>query len=31
MECYTSKVKVLGLFGLTCIMVGASYFCTTQP
>ena len=31
MECRTSKAKLLGLFGLTCIMVGASYFCTTLP
>ncbi len=29
MECHTSKVKVLGLLGLTCVMVAASYFCTT--
>lgn len=31
MECYTSKVKLLGLLGLTCVMVGVSYFCTTEP
>ena len=31
MECHTSKVKVLGLLGLTCLMVGVSYFCTTLP
>jgi hypothetical protein len=24
-------VKLLGLLGLACIMVGVSYFCTTQP
>jgi hypothetical protein len=29
MECYTSRVKLLGLLGLTCVMVGVSYFCTT--
>src|SRR6185312_5556589 len=31
MECRTSKRKLLGLLGLTCIMVGGSYFCTTLP
>jgi hypothetical protein len=31
MECYTSRVKLLGLLGLTCVMVGVSYFCTTLP
>lgn len=31
MECYTSKVKLLGLLGLTCVMVSLSYFCTTLP
>ena len=31
MECHTSKAKLLGLLGLTCAMVGASYFCTTLP
>src|SRR5437870_3398973 len=31
MECYPSKWKLLGLLGLTCLMVGASYFCTTLP
>lgn len=31
MECHTSKVKLLGLLGLTCVMVGVSYFCTTLP
>jgi hypothetical protein len=31
MECYTSTLKLLGLLGLTCVMVGASYFCTTLP
>ncbi len=31
MECYTSKVKLLGLLGLTCAMVSVSYFCTTLP
>jgi len=29
MECYPSKVKLLGLLALTCVMVGVSYFCTT--
>ncbi len=31
MECSTSKVKLLGLLGLTCVMVSLSYFCTTLP
>jgi hypothetical protein len=31
MECHTSKVRVLGLLGLPCLMVGVSYFCTTLP
>lgn len=31
MECYPSKVKLLGLLGLTCALVGMSYFCTTLP
>lgn len=31
MECYPSKVKLLGLLGLTCALVGVSYFCTTLP
>ena len=31
MECHTSTLKLLGLLGLTCVMVGASYFCTTLP
>ena len=31
MECRPSKVKLFGLLGLTCAMVGASYFCTTIP
>jgi hypothetical protein len=31
MKCYTSKVKSLGLLGLTCAMVSVSYFCTTLP
>lgn len=31
MECYTSKVKLLGLLSLTCVMVSMSYFCTTLP
>jgi hypothetical protein len=31
MECYKSKVKLLGLLGLTCVMVSMSYFCTTLP
>jgi len=31
MECYTSKVKLLGFLGLTCVMVGVSYSCTTLP
>ena len=29
MECYPSKVKLLGLLALTCVMVGLCYFCTT--
>ncbi len=29
MECYTSRVKLVGLLLLTVVMVGASYFCTT--
>ena len=31
MQCYTSKVKLLGLLGLACVMVSVSYFCTTPP
>lgn len=31
MKCYPSKVKLLGLLGLTCVMVGVSHFCTTLP
>jgi hypothetical protein len=31
MECYTSKLKLLGLLGLTCGMVSLSYFLTTIP
>lgn len=31
MECYPSKAKLVGLLGLTCVMVGVSYFCTTLP
>jgi hypothetical protein len=31
MECYPSKVKLLGLLGLTSAMVSVSYFCTTLP
>ncbi len=31
MECYPSKVKLLGLLGLTCVMVAVSYLCTTLP
>jgi hypothetical protein len=31
MECYTSKVKLLGLLGLTWVMVSVSYFCSTLP
>jgi hypothetical protein len=31
MECYISKVKLLGLLGLICIMVSVSYFPTTMP
>ncbi len=31
LECYPSMVKLLGLLSLTCVMVGASYFCTTLP
>jgi len=29
MVCRTSRVKLLGLLALTCVMVGVSYFCTT--
>ncbi|HKY32491.1 MAG TPA: STM3941 family protein [Candidatus Polarisedimenticolia bacterium] len=29
MECYPSKLKLLGLLALTCAMVGVCYFCTT--
>ena len=31
MKCYPSKWKALGLLGLTCVMVGMCYFCTTMP
>jgi hypothetical protein len=31
MECFTSRVKLLGLLGLTCFMVSMCYFCTTMP
>jgi hypothetical protein len=31
MECYPSKVKLLGLLGLTCALVGMSSFLTTMP
>lgn len=31
LEFYNSKVKLVGLFGLTILMVGVSYFCTTLP
>ncbi len=31
MKCYTSKVKLLGLLGLTCVMVTMSSFLTTLP
>lgn len=31
MECYPSKVKLLGLLGLTCALVGMCYFLTTLP
>lgn len=31
MECYTSRTKLLGLLGLTCVMVGMSCFLTTLP
>jgi hypothetical protein len=31
MECHTSKLKLLGLLGLTCVLVGVSWFCTTLP
>ncbi len=30
MECYVSRTKLVGLLALTCVMVGASYFCTTM-
>ncbi len=29
MECYTSRVKIIGLLGLTCLMAATCYFCTT--
>jgi hypothetical protein len=29
MECRTSKARVLGLLGLTCVMVAVCWFCTT--
>ena len=31
MKCYTSRVKLLGLLGLTCLMVGMCWLCTTLP
>lgn len=31
MECHPSKWKLLGLFGLTCVMVAVCYYCTTLP
>lgn len=31
MECYASRVKLFGLLGLTCVMVGVSYLCATLP
>lgn len=31
MECYPSRMKLIGLLVLTCALVGASYFCTTLP
>jgi hypothetical protein len=31
MECYQSKVKLVGLLVLTCVMVGVCYYCTTLP
>jgi hypothetical protein len=31
LTCHTSNTKLLGLLGLTCVMVVASYFCTTIP
>ena len=31
MECYPSKLKLLGLLCLTCVMVSVFYFLTTQP
>jgi hypothetical protein len=30
-ECHVSRVRLLGLLVLTCLMVGTSYFCTTLP
>jgi hypothetical protein len=30
-ECYASRMKLAGLFGLTCVMVGMSYFCSRMP
>jgi hypothetical protein len=30
MKCYPSKLKLLGLLGLTCLMVAAAWLCTTQ-
>jgi hypothetical protein len=31
MECYASKVKLLGWLGLTGVLVGSAYLCTTMP
>lgn len=31
LELHVSKTRTLGLLGLTCIMVGGSWFCTTLP
>jgi hypothetical protein len=31
MECYTSKLKLLGLLGLTSVLVSVFYFLTTMP
>ncbi len=31
MPCFPSPVKLIGLLGLTALLVGASYFCTLQP
>ncbi len=31
MKCYLSKLKLTGLLGLTFVLVGVCYFCTTRP